>query len=110
VKDKYDFKNIMDTWTIQIGFPHDNVTRTGNMLEAKQEHFLIDPASGVDDDKYLDDFGYLWYIQLTHTHKSEMEYDTPLHDWMNGTDGATLTFSLGGTPDASDWYLINIKQ
>ncbi|KAJ8035810.1 Aminopeptidase N [Holothuria leucospilota] len=107
-QDVYDVKAIMDTWTLQMGFPVVNMTRNGNMLTAIQKHFLINPDSEVDD-KY-GDLGYLWYIQLTHTHKSQMEYENPNFDWMNGTSGEILTFSLEQSVKNTDWYLINIKQ
>ncbi|PIK55589.1 putative aminopeptidase N isoform X2 [Apostichopus japonicus] len=108
VQDKYDVKKIMDTWTLQMGYPLVHMTRSNNMLEARQEHFLIDPNSPVDD-KY-GDLGYLWYVQLTHTHKSEREFTNPSYDWMNGTEGEMLTFPLEASAASTDWYIINTKQ
>lgn len=53
VQDQYDVKKIMDTWTLQMGYPVITVTRSGSTLNVKQSHFLIDPESEVDD-KYID--------------------------------------------------------
>ncbi|XP_071824973.1 aminopeptidase N-like isoform X3 [Apostichopus japonicus] len=108
VQDQYDVKKIMDTWTLQMGYPVITVTRSGSTLNVQQSHFLIDPESEVDD-KYID-LGYLWYCQLTHTHKLEAEYDNPLYYWLNGTEGEIGSFDLEGSYNDGDWYLINIKQ
>ncbi|PIK55590.1 putative aminopeptidase N [Apostichopus japonicus] len=53
VQDQYDVKKIMDTWTLQMGYPVITVTRSGSTLNVQQSHFLIDPESEVDD-KYID--------------------------------------------------------
>ncbi|KAJ8035811.1 Aminopeptidase N [Holothuria leucospilota] len=108
VQNKYDVKKIMDTWTLQMGYPVINITRNDKMLTATQSHFLIDPNSEVED-KY-GDLGYLWYAQLTHTHETEQQYDNPSYDWLNATETLLVTFSLEDSVQADDWYLVNIKQ
>ena len=44
-----DVKTIMDTWTLQMGFPVVTITRIGSTDKAKatQKHFLLDPNTNV---------------------------------------------------------------
>ncbi|NWV74747.1 AMPN Aminopeptidase, partial [Dasyornis broadbenti] len=52
--------NIMDRWTLQMGFPVVTVdTRTGTI---NQTHFLLDPTSSVDRPSI---FNYTWIIPIT---------------------------------------------
>ena len=34
---------VMDTWTLQMGYPVVNVTREGSKLKLEQERFLLNP-------------------------------------------------------------------
>ena len=44
-----DVKTIMDTWTLQMGFPVVTIIRIGSTDKAKatQKHFLLDPNTNV---------------------------------------------------------------
>ena len=44
-----DVKTIMDTWTLQMGFPVVTIKRVGNSdkATATQKHFLLDPNANV---------------------------------------------------------------
>lgn len=46
-----DVKTIMDTWTLQMGFPVVTITRVKktNKAIAKQKHFLLDPNAVVKE-------------------------------------------------------------
>ena len=48
-KANMDVKTIMDTWTLQMGFPVVTITRIGSTDKAKaiQKHFLLDPNTNV---------------------------------------------------------------
>ncbi|XP_017592419.1 PREDICTED: aminopeptidase N [Corvus brachyrhynchos] len=55
-----NISDIMDRWTLQMGFPVVTVdTRTGTI---NQTHFLLDPASSVDRPSA---FNYTWIIPIT---------------------------------------------
>ena len=47
---KNDVKKIMDTWTLQRGYPLIRLTRTGNEVVATQEVFLQLDQTLADDD------------------------------------------------------------
>ncbi|XP_077988242.1 aminopeptidase N-like [Glandiceps talaboti] len=104
----YNMKLIMDTWSLQMGFPvvtvnRDSVDRT--KVTADQEHYLLYPFDEPQDDEYTN-HGYKWYIPLSYTHKSEQDFDTPSFEWMNK---ASASLELNGIQDG-DWYLTNINQ
>lgn len=50
-KAEIDVKTIMDTWTLQMGFPVVTIKRVGktNKATATQKHFLLDPNAEVKE-------------------------------------------------------------
>ncbi|XP_041459849.1 aminopeptidase N-like isoform X2 [Lytechinus variegatus] len=106
-KGNNDVKAIMDTWTLQMGYPVVDLRRHGaNQLNASQEHFLVNPEAGVDD-KYID-LGYLWYVYLTYTQKTGADFTTPHYTWIEKEPWALV--NLSSSMAADDWYLANIQQ
>ncbi|KAM6391416.1 endoplasmic reticulum aminopeptidase 1 [Rhynochetos jubatus] len=60
-----DVRAMMDTWTLQKGFPLVTVTVRGKKVHLQQEHYV----KGVDSPSST---GYLWHIPLTYiTSKSD---------------------------------------
>uniref|UniRef100_A0A8D1Q9F4 Aminopeptidase n=1 Tax=Sus scrofa TaxID=9823 RepID=A0A8D1Q9F4_PIG len=53
-----DVKTMMNTWTLQKGFPLVTVTVRGRNVHVKQEHYV----KGLDD---APETGYLWHVPLT---------------------------------------------
>ena len=43
--DEVNVKAVMDTWTLQMGFPLITLTRKGDRVVAKQRHFLVNPKA-----------------------------------------------------------------
>ncbi|NXG77378.1 ERAP1 aminopeptidase, partial [Baryphthengus martii] len=64
-RETLDVKSMMDTWTLQKGFPLVTVTVRGRNVHLQQERYMkgVDSASSA---------GYLWHIPLTYvTSKSD---------------------------------------
>ena len=40
-------KEVMDTWTLQMGYPVIKVTRNGGKVTATQERFLLNPRGNL---------------------------------------------------------------
>ncbi|MBN3324172.1 ERAP1 aminopeptidase, partial [Atractosteus spatula] len=59
MQDELDVKEIMDTWTLQEGFPLVSVAVRGREVRLHQERYLksADPSQ---------DSGYLWHVPLTY--------------------------------------------
>ncbi|XP_022081852.1 aminopeptidase Ey-like isoform X2 [Acanthaster planci] len=102
---------IMDTWTLQMGFPFIKVERTYNgarqiTARVEQQRFLSDPDSDPSTDH--PDLGYKWYVPVTYTTASSPDFDSPRSMWLKPQDEfGTLQLS-GGSDD--DWLLVNINQ
>ncbi|XP_063268446.1 aminopeptidase N [Prinia subflava] len=89
--------NIMDRWTLQMGFPVVTVdTRSGTV---NQTHFLLDPTSSVDRPSV---FNYTWIVPIT---------------WMTGSSHGNSTYWLTKVTDtnnnfklnSSSWLLLNLN-
>ncbi|NWX29986.1 AMPN Aminopeptidase, partial [Notiomystis cincta] len=89
--------NIMDRWTLQMGFPVVTVdTRTGTV---SQTHFLLDPTSSVDRPSV---FNYTWIIPIT---------------WMKGSNQGNGSYWLTEVTDTNNdfrvtspsWLLLNLN-
>ncbi|XP_013408526.1 uncharacterized protein LOC106172388 isoform X2 [Lingula anatina] len=103
-----DVKSIMDTWTLQMGYPVVKVdVQTRNVT---QMHFLQDP-SATPDPKYDSSFNYKWYVPLTLTSSQHVDWNSQNIIWMNLTD-VTLTSADMGSPDPTngDWVIANLQQ
>ncbi|NXS37058.1 AMPN Aminopeptidase, partial [Pomatostomus ruficeps] len=79
--------NIMDRWTLQMGFPVVTVdTRTGTV---NQTHFLLDPTSTVDRPSV---FNYIWIIPIT---------------WMTGSTRGNSSYWLTKVTDTNNQFKLN---
>lgn len=67
-------KPIMDTWTVQKGYPVVTVTRlNSNQISLTQKWFLLNPLNSVQDtDVYRT---YRWYVPFTFTTKEELNFE-----------------------------------
>lgn len=104
-----DVKQIMDTWTLQMGYPVVTVTREygredGSLrFKADQRRFLMNPQSNTTSQ--YGDMGYRWHVPLTYTTAKDANFDMPSTDWLN--PGHKLSVSVGSAGD-TDWLLMNV--
>ena len=103
----YSIKQIMDTWTLQEGYPVLMVTRdyANNALTLKQKRFLLDPNSPNHGSIYFNPFGSLkfqWYIPYDYLIADNL---SPF-GWLPPNETAQLT----GIRSSSDWILFNINE
>ncbi|XP_071788649.1 endoplasmic reticulum aminopeptidase 1-like [Asterias amurensis] len=72
--------DMMDTWTLQMGYPVVNLTRKGPQVCATQEHFLHSPNVKPSPD-FPSPYNYRWIIPLTYfTSDAMSEKKTKLMD------------------------------
>ncbi|XP_072036362.1 aminopeptidase N-like isoform X1 [Amphiura filiformis] len=109
-KGHINVKTIMDTWTLQMGYPVVTLTREygrgdGNLhFKTEQQRFLLNPLS--DTSSVYGDVGYVWYIPLTYTTGNTLEFLSPQQEWMK--PGEALTISANSVDD-SVWLLANVE-
>lgn len=99
-------KKIMDTWTLQTGFPVVTVTRNYDNGEVTltQERFLLRNGSIVT----TSDSEPLWWIPLTYTTERQLDFSTTRpFDWMKATKSVTLS-NLNLSP--LEWVIFNIQE
>ncbi|XP_006820979.1 aminopeptidase Ey-like [Saccoglossus kowalevskii] len=102
----YSMKELMDPWTLQMGFPVVNLTRTSTTaVQADQGHFLLDHYDVVEDEEY-GNLGYVWHIPLTFTHEAEKLFTNPNIEWLHLTSSE---LTLVGANDIN-WYIANVNQ
>ncbi|NXA58586.1 AMPN Aminopeptidase, partial [Mohoua ochrocephala] len=89
--------NIMDRWTLQMGFPLVTVdTRTGTIT---QTHFLLDPTSSVDRPSV---FNYTWIVPITWmTDNSQGNGNY----WLTKVSDTNNQFKL----NSPSWLLLNLN-
>lgn len=90
-------KQIMDTWTLQTGYPVVTATRnySDNSLLLTQERFFLDKENKVDHS--------LWWIPVTYTDSRNNFIST----WMREEPAVTIPNVI---IDEDDWFLLNINQ
>eukprot|EP00058_Branchiostoma_floridae_P012543 XP_002598031.1 hypothetical protein BRAFLDRAFT_221575 [Branchiostoma floridae] len=100
-------KSMMDTWTLQMGYPVITFTRdySSGKMDVTQQHFLKDASasSKVPDSK----FGYKWYVPVSFTTKNGEE--NPNSVWLTPTTGKqNIHVHIGAGTE--DWILGNVEQ
>ncbi|KAL4239647.1 hypothetical protein ACF0H5_000454 [Mactra antiquata] len=87
----YNVKEVMDTWTLQMGFPYINITLqstgpTTTRVTATQTRFLADKNMVYDVEE--SPFRYKWYVQLDYIINNQYT-----SKWMT-KDQETVTFDI----------------
>ncbi|KAF2900752.1 hypothetical protein ILUMI_05436 [Ignelater luminosus] len=96
-------KTIMDTWTVQTGYPVVTVIRnyTDNSAELKQERFLFDNTQSSESHPEC------WWVPLTFTTQEQLDFNNtrPKH-WLSCPSKSEHIFDL---PNDQQWILFNIQ-
>ncbi|XP_071953572.1 glutamyl aminopeptidase-like [Antedon mediterranea] len=96
-----DIKGIMDTWTLQMGFPVVTLNRnTDTELGASQEWFLVDPAANKSQDEFGSSFNYKWNIYFDYSFDNNLVESTQM-------DKGNVKIT---TPDKFNWVIANRNQ
>lgn len=90
-------KEIMDTWTLQTGFPVVQIERdyTKNSIKLKQERFLINKVENNTN---------FWWIPITFTDSSRVL----TRIWMSKYDNELILTNI--STESDDWLLVNVNQ
>jgi aminopeptidase N len=100
-------KSIMDSWTLQVGYPVIEVKRDydSNSATVTQMRYLSDRYTTRSD---LD---FCWFIPLTYTDNERKNFTTSsAQDWMTCTpDKQSVEKKLENLPDEKHWVIFNIQ-
>ncbi|XP_018791450.1 PREDICTED: aminopeptidase N [Bactrocera latifrons] len=101
-------KEIMDTWTLQVGYPVLTITRSSNAhsIRMEQQRFLFSNQS--DDGDSANDDNPLWWIPVTYTTSKELNFENtrPL-TWVPRIE----TYEIDDRNlSTAEWFIFNIQQ
>lgn len=104
ISDGLTVTSVMDTWTLQMGYPVVNVRRKpgSNQLTLTQERFVMGKSSPEQEAKFKSPFNYKWHVPFTYT--------TPAIrrtlKWLKTTDGEVTIDS----PAPGAWIKGNVQS
>ncbi|KAH8382720.1 hypothetical protein KR009_004928 [Drosophila setifemur] len=103
----YDIKTIMDSWTLQTGYPVINVTRDYSARTAKlnQQRYLLNTQIAQADRNGC------WWVPLSYTTQGEQDFNnTAPKAWMEcGKSGETLPKTIQDLPGEDEWVIFNTQ-
>ncbi|XP_023293113.2 aminopeptidase N [Lucilia cuprina] len=101
-------KDIMDTWTLQVGFPVVHISKhpNTNVIRLEQQRFVYESSKNLNNETEEED--PLWWIPITYTTSEELDFENtrPL-TWIPRSkiyeiESRNLT--------TADWFIFNIQQ
>ncbi|XP_071539736.1 aminopeptidase N-like isoform X8 [Panulirus ornatus] len=96
-------KMVMDTWTLQMGYPVVKVVRNGTLATLTQERFLL-----IKNENWTDSHDYKWWIPLTYTTQENPNFEsTPPDVWMKDSESQIMISSL---PSQEHWVIFNVQE
>jgi len=100
-------KTVMDTWTLQVGYPIVTVERNydTNSAQLTQTRYLLDRYSTRDE------LNFCWWIPLTYTDAQEKNFNmSHARDWMSCSDDKqAVDKKIENLPDKDNWVIFNIQ-
>ncbi|XP_073818645.1 suppressor of ER stress-induced death [Musca autumnalis] len=101
-------KEIMDTWTLQVGFPVVHVTKhpNTNVIRLEQQRFVY---KKFNKQNYTSqDDASLWWIPITYTTAEELDFEnTRPITWIPRSKVYEIE---SRNLSAADWFIFNIQQ
>ncbi|XP_037727912.1 aminopeptidase Ey-like [Drosophila subpulchrella] len=105
LSNNYDIKTIMDSWTLQTGYPLVNVTRdyTAKTARLSQERYLRNIAISRSE------HGQCWWIPLSYTTQNKKDFsNTAPKAWMECTrTGESIPKTIQDLPGPDQWVIFN---
>lgn len=102
-------KQIMDTWTTQMGFPVVMVTRnySTQSIDFTQSRFTFVPQSDWKTMEMTFEDA-VWWIPISYTTSNELDFnDTKPDEWIRGVEKLSKPFEE--LPD-TEWILVNVQS
>lgn len=91
-------KQIMDTWTVQPGYPVVTVIRNGSDVTITQQRYMLPQVDETDLSR--------WYVPITFETEAKRTEDGIPSFWLSNMDNITMT----NVVDPNHWMYVNIKR
>lgn len=103
-------KRIMDTWTLQTGYPIVNVTRNYQNKSAvvTQYRYLKNPHQG---NKLVDNENPCWWVPLSYTTEQQLDFNTTEpKTWLEcNSNNQPVYKRIIDLPEHDEWVIFNIQ-
>lgn len=97
---------IMDTWTLQTGYPIIRVERNyeDNTALITQKRYLKKILKSKEDESTC------WWVPLTYTQADATDFNsTTAQNWIGcDENGVAIPLTIENTPEKEDWFIFNI--
>lgn len=102
-----DVKKVMNSWTLQTGFPLVTLTRDykKNSANLEQNRFQILSKEGTAVDLVSK-----WEIPITMASAKNSNWEPRTRLWMHQDDDGPVSIDSSLVPNANQWMLINVDQ
>ncbi|XP_064595778.1 glutamyl aminopeptidase-like [Liolophura sinensis] len=109
VNGSYDVGKIMDTWTIQMGYPVVSVIDEGNRYLLQQDRFMLNSQALVNESETP--FNYKWYVPFTYITQErrndvKIEWMAMGSAWINKDNDGWLL----GNVNYQGFYRVNYQE
>ncbi|GFY53408.1 aminopeptidase N [Trichonephila inaurata madagascariensis] len=98
--ERIDVKKVMDSWTLQMGYPVVSVVRNyaAGTATVQQSRFLLEPSAESTDTSS-------WEIPFTYTDGLNPVWNPKTKMWLHKTNG-----SIKGLPSRDYWVVANVQE
>nr|XP_022330971.1 endoplasmic reticulum aminopeptidase 1-like [Crassostrea virginica] len=110
-RQKIDVKAVMDTWTLQMGYPVITLSRQGSKVTASQSRYLSFPNSTIKEE-FQSRFGYKWYVPFVYGVMDESQKIVENKIWLNMTQATVNVDSnklVIGNYGNTGYYRVNYE-
>lgn len=91
-------KKIMDSWTLQPGYPVVSIERSGRSVHISQQRYILPKTNQSDNSR--------WVIPITYeTQANRTQVGVPSY-WLSDSKNITLS----NVVDPEHWFYVNIKR
>lgn len=95
---EHDVKKIMDSWTLQPGYPIVTVERIGTSVRISQQRYILPKVDLKDKSR--------WFVPITYETKSNRTTVGVPPFWLSNSDNITLE----NVVDPEHWLYVNIDR
>ncbi|XP_055335825.1 aminopeptidase N-like [Paramacrobiotus metropolitanus] len=101
-----DIKMVMDSWTLQMGYPVVTITQdhVNKLVKFYQQHFFLDNNATVEADS--NDQGHSWHVPVSIITAADRSYDKPKQVWLS-KENKTVNELLSSQ---NEWILANVRE
>jgi glutamyl aminopeptidase len=97
-----NIEEVMNTWTLQMGYPVITIHASARTIGATQERFLFNPR-GNQTEEFTSPYGYIWYVPLTYITSRDPRKPSAV-TWMQKSN---VTFNLPTLDQNYKWIKFN---